>query len=462
MTTIESSVSINPVSAAIAATAGDSPVAKGLILIPDWHCWSGQVSAKAEDYLDETGMLKNDAVHGASGTKWLVNRETLRPMTNAKKAFETILSRNAVGMGGKSYFVPANRWDEIAAALDACVASFNEARSEFLDRYSEYVRDWAAAHPEMSSSLIAAAPAREELADPCKKRIHAGYFVVSASCAIAGRAAEQDAEMSDDLRTGLIHEIAVAARAFIRDRMANACAGKLQSLEVIRDIADKLNFLSFLGEGESAVQLADAIRSEINALQPRGKGVIELDEGGLIRLGALCGALSDKETLADCLNGQLDACGLLSSGMLKAPSIVTAARAKVPAAALAPKAPKAKPVRTRKAKAAAPKPAETAPAPKPEPSVEVKVQPAPVAPAKVAAEAERFVPSEPDADLLAELEELERNSSVAPAAVEEALAPAPQPAPAPAPVKPEPAAEPAPAYPDIPPAADMEGCGGWF
>ena len=76
--------------------------------------WSGQCKLEESDYNVAEGksLVKEEGIKAASGQKWLIDCDLLRPFTASKKRFLTILEENGVRfMGG--YGVPASKWTEI-------------------------------------------------------------------------------------------------------------------------------------------------------------------------------------------------------------------------------------------------------------------------------------------------------------------------------------------------------------
>ena len=252
------------------------------VIVLDTTIWSGRRKLRPEDILIGAGGNLPPEDVASLGSKKICDPDELSIFTKLDGRME----RACLAVGTrflKGYAVPVDKLDELAGTLDAYVADFNTAKTEFLVKYDTAVEKWVSDHPGFEEPLRRAVLPVKVVAN----KLFCGYTVFR-----VGHAASEGAAATLDNQVGgladqMYREVAKEAEDAFQHLIGHNGSLSRRSVRPLRRLHDKLEGLSFLDSGMD--RLTGAIRSAADRLE-NGSGPVAETEfvGTLAIVSVLC------------------------------------------------------------------------------------------------------------------------------------------------------------------------------
>ncbi|HEY9249585.1 MAG TPA: DUF3150 domain-containing protein [Rariglobus sp.] len=245
----------------------------------DISIWSGRKKLRPEDIrLGDGGALPPETV-ASLGSKKVIGREALKTFETLKKRAQRLPEEIGVRFLG-GYAVPVERAQEVSDHLKKVQAEFEEARTEFLDNYSQLIEEWIAENPDFAESLRRAVPPKEYVGRATDFRF--AIFQVTPAKAESGLGSQ-----ATGLGGQLLEEVAVDARRWMERHLASASEASRRTLRPLLRIRNKLDALAFLsGAAQPLVEAIDEVLGECGRMPV-------ITGGPLVRLKAMAGLLAE-------------------------------------------------------------------------------------------------------------------------------------------------------------------------
>lgn len=232
-----------------------------LVVNLDIHIWTARKKLSAPD-LGDTELPPGDLA--SLGSKRVCNPKEIQTFATLKARAVSLLDRHGVRFLS-GWAVPESHMDEICAELASIRDEFNQAKNEFLNRYSQVVSDWIAKHPKWAGIIENSI----ESEDYVRSRLGFRWqiFQVKAPERAASDQGELDSDISN-LGLTLFEEVAQAASLTWKRCYAGKNEITRKALSPLKTIQQKLLGLTFIEPRVAPV--AELIDTAIREIPRRG------------------------------------------------------------------------------------------------------------------------------------------------------------------------------------------------
>lgn len=208
-------------------------------VVLDVHLWSGRRKLTPKDLQKVAPENLPPQDLASLGSKKICDPGELAEFGRLKRQAERVLLETGYRFLG-GYGIPADKLDEVTAALQALRGEFEAYKAGFLSRYDQTVERWVSRHSEWESIIRKAVTPPEDVAE--RLRFDFRVFRV----APAGDADAGEDSLLDGSYHAIVRETARAAcEAWERTFKGNAIVTQ-RALRPIRKMCEKLNGLSFI------------------------------------------------------------------------------------------------------------------------------------------------------------------------------------------------------------------------
>ena len=233
-----------------------------LVVNLDIHIWTARKKLSAPD-LGDAELPPGDLA--SLGSKRVCTPKEIQAFATLKARAMSLLDRHGVRFLG-GWAVPESHMDEICAELASIRDEFNQAKTEFLNRYQRVINDWLAKHPKWAGIIENSIESEEYV----RSRLDFRWQIFQVQPPVQTGAGYQGELESDIAGLGLtlFEEVAQAANLAWKRCYAGKNEITRKALSPLKSIHSKLLGLTFIEPRVAPV--ADLIDTAIREIPRRG------------------------------------------------------------------------------------------------------------------------------------------------------------------------------------------------